>query len=291
MFKYLFQMQDIYLFALLSCVSIVFSLVSIALIKRFVPVRMRYRGNAVIGNAASLIGLMYGVLAGLSALYLINNISYTADAVQREANAVADMYRDSKWLQEPARTEIQSLLKNYLTEVIQVEWPRMERGEKVDLTNGIIIIDNITNQLVNYSGVSNSESLLVHDMLDEIKILYDARELRINMSYAQLSPELWIVILLGTFLTLVINFFFGMNYYLHAIVVIATALMTSSMIFLLITLDRPFQGEFVIDETAFKTLFEVVNRNDIQQKIENAIIKPKPAPVNNTVPKVILHAT
>ncbi len=65
MFKYLFQMQDIYLFALLSCVSIVFSLVSIALIKRFVPVRMRYRGNAVIGNAASLIGLMYGVLAGL----------------------------------------------------------------------------------------------------------------------------------------------------------------------------------------------------------------------------------
>ena len=106
------------------------------------------------------------------------------DAVQREANATANIYRDSKWLQEPSRVQIQAEIKNYITEVINVEWPLMQKGKQIDDATGNIIIDRLTDDLVKYNGASNSELLLVHDMLDEIRDLYNARQQRINLSYS-----------------------------------------------------------------------------------------------------------
>ena len=254
MIDYLFRISDVYLFALLSCVSIVISVIAVYLVKRFIPFHLRSQDNNVIGNTAALISVIYGVLAGLSALYLINNNNYTADAVQREANAVADIYRDSQWLQDPAKIKIQTAIKSYLTRVIDTEWTLMKNGQHIENREGNLIIDQITNELIHYNAISNSASLLMHDMLDEIRNLYDARQQRIQMSYNALSSALWIVIIIGTILTLFINYLFGVNFYLHQITVIAAALMTSSMIFLLITLDKPFQGQFIIGPDAFQTI-------------------------------------
>ncbi len=233
--------SDVALFTALSGGFVIISLLAIYFVKRCIPYRSRYINNAVIGNTASLISVIYGVLAGLSALYLINNNNLAADAVQRESNAVANIYRDSKWLQDATRIDIQTELKNYITQVVNNEWPVMIEGKQLDNSNGNLIIDEITNNLINYKQSSTADSLLIHDMLDEIRLLYDARQQRIHMSYSKLSSELWVVILLGSILTLFINYFFGMDFYLHVIIVTGAALMTASMIFLLITLDRPFQ--------------------------------------------------
>lgn len=253
-------MSDIYLFTILSFVAIAISLIAIFFIKKFIPLHIRYNDNAVIGTTASLISVIYGVLAGLSALYLINNNSYTADAVQREANAVADIYRDSQWLNGNLQKTIQEDIKNYLNHVITIEWPLMKKGLDID-DQGDQYIDKITYQLIHLNKSSGPESLLLHDMLDEVRSLYNARQQRIHMSYSELNPELWVVILIGTFLTLFINFLFGMNFYLHIIIVCAASLMTSSLIFLLITLDRPFQGEFSIQPDAFRAVLKQVQKN------------------------------
>ena len=256
----IFRLSNLTLFFLLSCASIAISLAAVYVVKRYIPFHVRNQDNTVIGTTASLISVIYGVLAGLSALYLINNNSYASDAVQREANAVADIYRDSQWLKEPERAAIQTQVKSYVVNVIQVEWPLMQLGKQVN-NNGDFVIDNITNQLIHYNDLKNSEALLVHDMLDEVRQLYDARQQRIHISYAELSPELWLVILIGTVLTLCINYLFGMNFYLHMVTVSAAALMTSSMIFLLISSDRPFQGEFIIGPDSFQGVLTYIDQS------------------------------
>lgn len=267
MLDYLAQLPDLTLFLILTFSFILMSVVGVLLVNKLIPFHIRLQENAVIGTTSSLIAVIYGVLAGLSALYLINNNSYTSDAVQREASAVADVYRDSRWLKPPTRTDIQKQIKNYLNEVITQEWPYMQAGIEVPNYNGSNIIDQITLELIDYSGASNSESLLVHDMMDEIRNLYDARQKRIHMSESQLSPELWLVILIGSVLTLCINYLFGMNLPLHLITVCAAAIMTSSMIFLLITLDRPFQGEFVIEPDVFRRLLHYIEVTDTTKLI------------------------
>src|SRR5690349_7197039 len=105
MFARLFQLSDISIFLLLSGIAIFVSISAIFLVKRFIHLDFRYKDNAVIANTSALINVLYGVLAGLAALYLINNNSYTTDAVQREASAVANVYRSSEYLKGSAKDE------------------------------------------------------------------------------------------------------------------------------------------------------------------------------------------
>ena len=139
MYHFLMQLHDLYLFLFLS---ILFTLVSLALtciIRRVIPAHIRARDNAVMIGTSGLIGIIYGVLVGISALYLINNNSYTADAVQREANAVADVYRDSQWLAAPIKASLDAKLATYLDSVINKEWPLMQQGKHIDNENDHLI--------------------------------------------------------------------------------------------------------------------------------------------------------
>lgn len=253
MFSFLFQLSDIKLFFLLSIVIISFSIVLIYALRKLIKKEVQPKNNAVIGYVSSLIGIIYGVFVGLMALYLLNNITYASNAVLREAGAATNIYRDSKLLTTPERAKIQSLIKSYVKQVVNVEWPQMSQAKRVD-KNGYNLIEQMTNELVRANPKSSAADLLIHDMLDSIKILYESRENRIQISYSQLNGDIWFVIILSTLLIILMNFLYVMEFSLHIILLITVALITSSMTFLLITLDRPFQGEFVVEPRQFELL-------------------------------------
>lgn len=259
MLSFFYSVPDTLILFLLSFFIVTFSVIAIWVIGRLIPLHVRFQDNAVIGSVSQLIGVIYGVLASLMALYLLNNISYTADAVQREANAVADIYRDSRWLTDPSRTQLQALVKQYLNETINIEWPLMEKGEPLT-DEGDVLIDKISNTVRGYHISNNSEMLIATNLVESIRGLNNAREQRIHMSSAALNGEIWTVILIGTFLVLAVNFLFAMNYLLHVLVVSGASLMGASMIFLLVTLDRPFQGEFVVQPDAFTSILQFINK-------------------------------
>lgn len=261
MIETLSHLTDINFFCLLCLVLIGLSVLVIYLIGHCVPIEVRYQDNPVIGSVASLIGIIYGVLAGLMALYLINNISYTGDAVEHEAHAIAGIYRDSLWLREPTRTEISKEVRAYIEHVVNVEWILMADGRHID-SKSSFFIDKMSKDLSVYPIKNNSDLLIVGDMLESIRTLFNARGQRIHMSYAKLNPGIWVVMLLGTLLTLSINYLFGMNRILHILVVSAAALMTASMIYLLLTLDRPFEGEFAIQPDGFLAVLNVMDHQN-----------------------------
>lgn len=258
MLDFLSQLTTLQLFAFLSFLTIGTSLIVVFLIHLYVPIELRYKENPVIGNMSALISIIYGVLVGLTALYLINNISYTNDAVQREANAVANVYRESIWLKEPMRKQLQDQVKNYLELIINTEWPQMKEGKQIS-HEGDKIIDKINFDLSTYSSSVVVDSVLLPSILESLKHWYDDRQLRIQMSYSQLSPEIWAVILIGTILTVAINYLFGMNFCLHLLTVSAGALMAAAMLFLLISLDRPFQGDFIVEPAQMVSLLHYID--------------------------------
>lgn len=262
MLDFLSELSDFNLFLLLSSVAILTSIAFIWLGQYFVPTHTRYKNNEVVGSIGALIGIVYGVLAGLTALYLINNINYTEDIVLRESNAAADVYRDAAWLEDPARSQIQAQVKNYLMEVVKIEWPLMRRGSPLGLT-GDILLDEMMTQLQDATHQQKIDSATVQNIVMSIKALYDARHQRIHMSQSSLTPDIWAVLLLGTVLTIAVNYLFGMNFYLHLIMVSAAALMCTSMLFLIVTLDRPFQGEFIVEPDAFQSLLTLINKRTI----------------------------
>ena len=259
MLDFIFQLPDYQIFILLSVSTTLLSLIAVYVVRRVLPLKLRRQDNAVIGNIGGIVGMIYGVLVGLTALYLFNNNNYTSDAVQHEANSVANIYRDSKWLKDPTRTAIQNDVKRYINAVVGTEWPLMESGKDIP-DDGDNIIESIDKELRNYPFNNVTNVQIVHDA-EDIKLLYDARQTRIGMSNTQLSPEIWLVVMIGTILTIGINFLYRSNFSLHIIAITAAGLMASSMLFLLVTLDRPFQGEFIIEPDALKSVSAFIEKN------------------------------
>jgi hypothetical protein len=138
----------------------------------------------------------------------------------------------------------------------------MKQGRNIDLDKGYDLVEQLTDVLINYNTTVTSESLLLHDLLDEVRALADARQVRIHGSYGELSPELWFVIVITTFLTLAMNYIFGMNFYLHIASITSISIIMASMMFLLITVDRPFQGEFAIDPDSFQQILTYIDSAD-----------------------------
>jgi hypothetical protein len=270
--SYFSQISIVNLFILLSVISIAASIFILFVVHRLIPLDMRYKDDGVIGNISQSISIVYGVLVGVIALYLINNISYIDDAVQHEAHAIANVYHDILWVKEPTRSAMQNDISNYLEVVINKEWPLMKRGETIS-REGESYIDKLAATLREYSVNNKSDSEIIFKTYEDITSLYDARHQRIHMSFSALSPEVWVVILISTFLMIGINYFFGVNFYMHVVSVAAVALMTSSMFFLLVSLDKPFQGEFVIESDSFKSILTEIKNTKALTETKRVIHK------------------
>lgn len=260
MLDFAYKFSNFSIFLLIVAVTTTISLLAIFLNKYFIFYKLRYKDNATIGSISSLIGIIYGVLVGFIALYLIDNNDRASNAAQREANAVANIYRDSLWLKNPFKDDLIQDVEKYLKVTIFKEWPAMNEGKKVD-TEGDVIINEISKELSTFTPKTSPENTILGDLITETKELYNARHERINISGAQLSPELWEVILMGTILIIAINYAFRVSFYLHLFAISAFAIMAASMLFLLITLDRPFQGEFMVEANALQSVLDFIQQN------------------------------
>jgi hypothetical protein len=254
----LYSLSDLYIFLILVGVTVTISVIAIMIDKHFIFHKLHYQDNTTIGSISSLIGIIYGVLVGFIALYLINNQDHATVAVQREASASANIYEGTKWLPAPYETIIQTDIQDYIHTVINKEWTHMRNFESVG-PQGDYIIEKILADLKSYRPTTLSESVNLQNLLIAVNALYDARHQRIGISSQQLSPEIWEVILIGTILIIAINYAFRVNFSLHLFATCSFAIMAASMLFLLVTLDRPFQGEFVITSDAFQQVMDLMD--------------------------------
>jgi hypothetical protein len=259
MINYLYQTSDLNLFLVLCTFFIGLSILALLFIRAYMPLHLRYQENAVIGCTSALIVVIYGVLAGFATLYLINTNNAAVEAIQTEASTIALLYRNSAGLEATVANQIQHDLKNYLAQVLEVEWGQMNQGARV-ASHGHEMIKDIADKLTHYQMTNNTQQLVLANMLSLSDKLYEARAQRIQLSYASLCNEIWVVIIVGTILTLCVCYLFGVNFYLHIFVAIATALMTSAILFLLISLDKPFQGAYVVGPEPYALIKEYLNK-------------------------------
>ncbi len=260
MFEFLYHMSDALIFLFMVIMTVIFSLFLIVLNKIFIFYKLRYKDNTTTASISSLIGIIYGVLAGLVCLYLMTNNDHASDAALSEGTAAANIYHGSRWLKEPLQQQLQTDLKNYITNVITVEWPEMTEGKTVNVENGYNIT-KMSDALIKYPIITQADVMIVNNLIQEIKNLYKARQQRIQINDNQLSPEIWEVILISTILIIVINYAFRVSFYLHVFGITVFAFMAAAILFLLVTLDRPFQGEFIVEPDALQAVLDLMNHD------------------------------
>lgn len=246
---------NILLFIIISSVIIAVSLILLVIIRRYHYLTLEecYVENEAIVGVCATIAVIYAVVIGVTALYIFNNFDKADNIVLHEANITRDIYRDSRWLIEPTRTEVETSIRQYVTTVVVKDWPQMVAGQELS-RDGDILIEKLTSDLRNYPVDKSKQWDIAHDMLNEVNALYDTREDRILVSQSALGVDIWVVVIVSSMLTIAVNFFFGMELKLHAIMIIFVSLMVATMLFILVALDWPFRGNYSIKPTAFQAV-------------------------------------
>jgi hypothetical protein len=236
--------------ALISCVCVI-------VIKKYFNQEVLNRNNDVIGFMSATVTLIFAILTGFTTLFLLEHYNKANEIIEKEAATVTSIYHSLATLPKPIRSNIAEKIRNYVQVVVREEWPAMNNGEPIDPKGGSII-ENIKIFIINYKTNDDSQAVAMQDLLSQVNILYSTRLTRISMTNTALGFDIWLTLILATILTLVIHYIFSMDLWLHLICAILISSVIASLLFLMIVMDRPFQGSFSIGSKAFTKHTELI---------------------------------
>jgi len=265
MIDLIYNSSSFLLFLFLCLVCIAMSFLITKLVHYYIPFKLRCEENQSITCVSAVIGIIYAILVGFIVLYELNNFNKADEAENAEAKSMFAIFRMAKVLPEPQSTQMRKLAIDYADNTINNEWPTMALGKPVD-KKGAEIIEDLSRILQSFTNLQATDPIVLR-ALNNIAIntnnLFDSRQERVVKIHTALSANIWFVLLLGTFLTIGINSILGMEARLHLVCNISISLMVAAVLYLIVTLDRPYRGDFAIQPSTFKATLEyLVTRVD-----------------------------
>ena len=99
------------------------------LVRRWVTVEVLERHNEVAGFIYAVIGVLYAVLLGFTAIIVWERFDQAQVGVEKEANGLGDLFRDAQAFPDDVRKELETKLRSYAQLVVEKEWPAMTGGK------------------------------------------------------------------------------------------------------------------------------------------------------------------
>ncbi|CAK7994648.1 Domain of unknown function (DUF4239)-containing protein [uncultured virus] len=245
---FLYDLPSSTLLVLFIVVAVILSLVGLTAYKYFVPTGyFTFDSNSLTAIFIGIIGVPVGVVLA----FVITGVwqSYNdADAKnEREASNLLFLYRSVQQL--PDTGKILRSIRNYISYIIEVEFPQMRAG--IDPVEGLELLLNIGSQIYNLNPVTPKEIVLYEESIDIYNEVLALRAARIGFQEG-LAPELWWVLIIGVVIIIIMSWFvYSRRVVLHYIMTAAIAAGLASLLFLIVVLDRPYQGQFSLDENSF----------------------------------------
>src|SRR4051812_1117179 len=123
------------------------------------------------GLMHQFIGVLYAVALALIVVSVQSSYAQVEQAVVNEASAVRNLFRHLDGLEEPARSQLQTLTRQYLDSAIEVEWP-LQRNNQISESTWVIA-DAIERDLSRFWSASAHDQALIPELLRESTNLLD----------------------------------------------------------------------------------------------------------------------
>lgn len=211
--------------------------------------------NDVVGQYLSAVGLLYGITLGLISVGAWENYGEVESKVSQEAASVATLYRSVDTYPEASRSELTTLLREYTRQVIDVAWPEMRQG--IVPRGGNPIITRFQRALAAFEPATEGQKAVHAETLKQFASMVECRRLRLDSVTQQLPGILWAVVFTGSLLSLMLTWLLVLeNRRLHDLLTAMLALLLGLLIFLLATLDLPFQGHHSLGPDSFELIYQ-----------------------------------
>jgi hypothetical protein len=237
----------------------VFMLFSVAGLLLLRPMVRRFFGpppglNDLVSYFLSATGVFYGITLGLISVGTWQNYSDVDSKVSREAAAVASLFTDINAFEEPSRTKLRGLVKEYTHYTIYDAWPQQQRGQVPK--GGTERMNAIFAEIVAYQPKTPSHESLQAEAMRQFNHVVELRRLRLQSVNQGLPPVLWGVVFVGAALNLALTWLFSTDRIGgHILLVALLGALVGLLVFLMAAMDNPFRGEFSVSAEAFEIIY------------------------------------
>jgi len=211
----------------------------------------RFEGaNAVSSSVFQLAGVLYAVLVAFLVVVVWEQFGDAEDASGLEAAAIGDLLRDSEALPVESRTLIEQSLIAYTRNVVDDEFPRMQRGERIEDQSDELFA--VWQSYLKVQPETRTEIAFFDQAIGRLNDLSADRKLRVSTADASVPTPLWILLLGGGGVVIGFTFLFGTRDLLaHALAVGLTSALLAFVMYLIFLLEHPYVGELSVQPTPY----------------------------------------
>lgn len=231
--------------------AVLLSVCGLKLVRRYVPRELLQPHHNVAGWFLSIAGTLYAVVLGFIVVDALNDFQQARVTVQQEANGLHDIFHLSRGLIEPANREMRGLCMSYASAVASEEWLTMENGEASPKAHQLM--SRMWHTMTAYKANGNAEQDFHTAILEELRLVGDARHTRLLGATPSYDPVLWFVLILGAAITVIFTYFFGLdNENIQILMTALIAIILSLNIILVSLFGSPFSGDVKVPPLPFE---------------------------------------
>jgi len=226
------------------------------LVRRAVGPEVLVHHNDVAGFIYSVIGVVYAVLLGFTAIIVWGQFRSAQENVEREANALVDLYRDAQVFPPEVREQMDARLRAYARIVVEKEWPAMAAGKSSSETWEAY--NQLWRTYYEFKPQDDHQRAWYAESLQRLNSLGDQRRDRLLSVRFGLPGIIWMVLLGGAAITIAFSFLFGMrNARAQGLMIGGLALTIGIVLLSIIALEHPFAGIIPVDPEAFQQVEKI----------------------------------
>lgn len=204
---------------------------------------------------SSFLGL-YALLLGLLAVAAYQNLSDVTTVVSNEASSLAALYRDVQAYPEPTKGLLQNELRDYTRFTIDRAWPEQQKGGT--LSEGTHRITRFAKDLTNFTPSSKREEILHAEAYRQFNQYQENRSARLSNVSTQIPSIFWVVVLIGSIITIILLALFDIDVVAHFCLAGLTSGFLGLVIFLVAAMDNPFRGSVSVSSAPFEDVYQSI---------------------------------
>ena len=219
--------------------------------RRLFPAEELKDGHDSTGALLAIVGTLYAVLLGLIVVDAMIRFDKALDGVQMESNCLADIFLLADGLPEPYRQNIQESCRTYAKQVVELEWPLMERA-RMSVEARMTAL-TLAQSLRGFEPVTEAHKIIFPSLLEQIRQLWDRRRDRSGAAEYGIPAVEWVALVVGAAVTIFLGSLLHVGSpRLKLVVTAMTALVIGLNLYLICLFGYPFAGELSVSDRPFK---------------------------------------
>jgi Protein of unknown function (DUF4239) len=239
-------------------IYVVLSIAGLCIVRKFFPAHTFKRHNDIADPLFTTFGTIYAVILAFMVIVTWQSFDGSNTDAAREANYLADLYRDSTPMPASFRSEIKADLKSYVSAIITEEWPNMSSGQgrsqKVQVEQ-----QKLWNLYAGFQPKNETQRVFFAESVKKFNEACEMRRQRLLDAGTGLNGILYFILIVGGLVTIAFTLFFGTeNFGPQLLMTSMLATLIGLTLFTIMSLDYPFTGDISIKSDVFKTVLSTL---------------------------------